>query len=225
MSREEYQEQLESLRTDVCRMGELALARFEDAIDVCKTGDPSLAESVIEGDHRINEQYLEIESDCISLVAQQQPVASDLRFVVASFKIVTDLERIGDLATNLATYGRETDESRFVGVEVEPLGDLAADMVVDALDAYENDDAATCRTIAELDDDLDAACEQAMESVVRSLIADGPTVSTGAEIEGAVEDASRALLTIRDVERVGDHAVNVAARTLYMVENDEELVY
>lgn len=225
MSREEYQDQLESLRADVSRMGELAISRFEDAVDVCKTGDPALAESVVEGDHRINERYLDIEQDCIDLLALQQPVAGDLRFVVASFKVVTDLERIGDLATNLARYGRETDAPRFVGVEVGPLGDLAADMVVDALDAYENRDAAACRAIADLDDDLDSACERATESVVRSLIADDPAVTSGAEIEATVEDASRALLTIRDVERVGDHAVNVAARTLYMVENDEELIY
>ncbi|MHB9287113.1 phosphate signaling complex protein PhoU [Halobacteriales archaeon Cl-PHB] len=225
MSREEYQDQLEALRTDVSRMGELAVSRFQDAIDVCKTGDPSLAESVIDGDHQLNERYLSVESDCVSLIAQQQPVASDLRFVAASFKIVTDLERIGDLATNLASYGSQAEEPDFVGVEIEPLGDLAADMVVDALDAYEHGDAPACRAVDRLDDDLDAACQRAMESVVRSLIADDPVERTGAEIEATVEDASRALLTIRDVERVGDHAVNVAARTLYMVENDAELIY
>jgi phosphate transport system protein len=101
MPRHEYQESLEELRLDVQQLGELVLKRLDQSLSALEHTDTETAKSVIEGDEEINQRYLELESTCIDLFALQQPVASDLRFVAASFKILTDIERIGDLATNI----------------------------------------------------------------------------------------------------------------------------
>ena len=102
MSRTEYRRQLDGLRADVLEMSELVRERLRWSLDAYETKDDDLAERVITGDHEVNELYLELEGDCIELLALQQPVAGDLRFIASSFKIITDLERIGDLAVNLA---------------------------------------------------------------------------------------------------------------------------
>jgi hypothetical protein len=102
MPRTEYTEQLAALRRDVVAMGELVLERYEEALEAREGRDAALAERVIEGDREVNERYLAVERACIDLFALEQPVAGDLRLVASSFKIATDLERVGDLATNLA---------------------------------------------------------------------------------------------------------------------------
>jgi len=102
--REDYRESLDALRSDIESMSEDVLDQLLCALDALERDDHELAREVIDGDDRINQQYLNLEGDCVDLIALQQPVASDLRFIVASFKILTDLERIGDLATTLARY-------------------------------------------------------------------------------------------------------------------------
>ncbi|MCU4973889.1 phosphate signaling complex protein PhoU [Halobacteria archaeon AArc-m2/3/4] len=222
MPRNEYQHQLEALRANVVAMSDLVCDRFRQALRALEEGDEELAEMIVTGDHEINQLYLELERDCIDLLALQQPVAGDLRFIAASFKIITDLERIADLATNLGAYaqqgGRDRRE-RYPNIDVTQIGTETVEMVEEAMGAYEADDAARTHSIDAMDDDIDALCEQANEAVVRDLL------ERDLGDDDIFEDVSRTLLTIRDIERVGDHAVNIAARTLYMVENDDQLIY
>jgi phosphate transport system protein len=199
--------------------------RYAQALRAYEIGDHELAQRVVEGDHDINEQYLALESDCIDLFALQQPVAGDLRFIASSFKILTDLERVGDLATNLARYSMAADGEPHPAIGLRELGDLAGEMLTDAIDAYVADDVDACRRIAARDDELDRECEAASERVVRELLSTETGARTDWEISRHVDAVSRALLTIRDLERVGDHAVNICARTLYMVDNDDGLIY
>lgn len=224
MARKSYQSQLEHLRAEVGAMAETTLERYAAAVDVLDSGDPMAAQRIIEGDEDINQWYLDIEDDCIELLALQQPVASDLRFIASSFKIVTDLERIGDLATNLAQYGRESEGNLVSNADVAPIAQEAGDMVEAAMAAYERGDADAAREVAARDADLDDLCQDASEALVRELLTT-TTVGDVDQVESTLENVSRALLTIRDLERVGDHAVNICARTLYMVENDDGLLY
>jgi phosphate transport system protein len=229
MARESYQESLANLREDVLFMSEVVLERLRTGLDALEAKDEELAREVIEGDDEINEMYLELEGDCIDLLALQQPVAGDLRLVAASFKILTDLERVADLATNLGDYTIDAHHDRFPDVDVQSIGQEVAEMLEDAMDAYAENDVEACFAVAECDDEVDAMCERATDAVVRELIeteldGDESGDQSDADVEMLMQDVSRLLLTIRDLERVGDHAVNVAARALYMVENDPSLL-
>ncbi|MEF8806868.1 phosphate signaling complex protein PhoU [Natronomonas sp.] len=221
MPRNDYQQQLESLREEVVAMGEAVLERYDDALRALESKDEQLAREVIESDHEINELYLELEGDCIDLFALQQPVAGDLRFITASFKIITDLERVADLATNLGDYALWAERTRYPDIDVIHIGEQAGTMLQRAIAAYEVSDADAAREIPPHDDEIDALCETASERVVDDLLRTEYCDETG----DVVDDVSRLLLTIRDVERIGDHAVNVAGRTVYAVEGDTELVY
>ena len=226
MAREGFQEQLDDLRENVLYMSEVVLDRVRMGLRALEAKDEALAREVIEGDHEVNELYLDLEQDCIDLVALQQPVAGDLRFIAASFKIITDLERVADLATNLGDYTLAADRDLYPDVDVQGIGDAVVEMVGDAMVAYAEADVDACFAIDARDDDVDAMCEDASSAVVRDLIeTEIDEGAPGQEIEALLGEVSRLLLTIRDLERVGDHAVNIAARTLYMVENSDELIY
>jgi len=224
MPREDYQDRLEGLRDDVTGMSDLVLERLDTGMRALETKDEDLAWEVIDGDAEVNERYLEIEGECVDLIALQQPVAGDLRLIAASFKIITDLERIADLATNLGDYTLDARRTYFSEVDVQEVGEFASGMVRDAVAAYRDENADACYEIDDRDDTLDEMCEGASERIMRNLV-EGVEMESEEEVEVVLQESSRLLLTIRDLERVGDHAVNIAARTLYMLENDDELIW
>ncbi|MXR52467.1 phosphate signaling complex protein PhoU [Halovenus sp. WSH3] len=225
MTDEGGRESLEALRSDVSAMGKDTVAQLEKALDSLETGDETLAREVIEGDERLNETYLALESQCVDLFGQQEAFAGDLRFITASFKIITDLERIGDLATNLSEYALAAKHELIPDDAVDEIGRDALSMVERSLAAYEASDSQQSREVVASDDQIDELCRTASETVTRDLIereaeSDGPWM-----VEQLLDDVTRVLLTIRDIERVGDHAVNIAARTYYMVESDPKFIY
>ena len=223
MARKEYRDRLATLRTDIVLFGELVLERYESAVAAAANGDLRAADRIVRGDDEINRRYLELEGDCIDLIARNQPVAGDLRLITASFKIITDLERIGDLATNLAER-TEYRSGVHPAVDIESLGLAAGEMVAAAVAAYEDADAAACRAVAVDDDSLDSDCEATTERIIRELLAE-QTAGDSKGLARTVDTTTRGLLMVRDIERVGDHAVNIAARTLYMLDTDNELLY
>ncbi|GGL62772.1 phosphate signaling complex protein PhoU [Halocalculus aciditolerans] len=226
MARQSYQDQLQEMQEDVLYMSEVVTDRLRMALEAMEQKDDETATQVIEGDDEVNDLYLDLEQTCIDLLALQQPVAGDLRLIASSFKIITDLERIADLAVNLGEYTLDAEQDMFPEVDINVIGDRTVEMVEDAMAAYESEDTERCWELADRDDELDALCQTASESVVRDLIeTEVDDDTTEGEIEGLMQDVSRMLLTIRDLERVGDHAVNIAARTLYMVEKDDSLIY
>lgn len=223
MARERFESTLSALRDDLVEMGALVLDQLRAASRALESGDEALARRVVAGDTDVNERYLAIERRCIDLFALQQPVAGDLRRVAASFKISTDIERIGDLAVNLAEYVAELERDLYTAVSLGDIVEVAIDLVEDALEAYvEAADGWRCHDIADRDTELDAMCAHAGDVVVRALVE--ADASQDGETEQLVEDVSTLLLAVRDLERIGDHAVNVAARTLYMTEGDDSLL-
>jgi len=219
VARTAYQQQLEGLRADVLAMSDVAYGRLRAALEALESGNVRRAERVIEGDSEINRRYFELEGECIELFALQQPVAGDLRFIASSFKIVTDLERVGDLAANLGRYTTEAGYEAYPNVDLGAIGDHALESLEVAMNAYARDDVEASHEVAAMDDHLDELCEDASTAIIRDLLA-----REMAE-DAILDEVTRTLLVIRDLERVGDHAVNVAARTLYMVENDDALLY
>lgn len=225
VTRESYQRSLDDLRSEVLTMGDLVADRVELALESLADGEEALATTVVEGDGRINETYLELEGRCVDLFALEQPVAGDLRFVTASFKILTDIERVGDLAVNLAQYAQMGPSAVTLDVAVGDIGRDAVALFVRSLAAYESGDVDAAREIVADDDRIDALCQRASEAVTRELLEREIDGDERWGVERLLDDVSRILLTIRDLERIADHAVNIAARTLYMVENDSTLIY
>jgi phosphate transport system protein len=209
-------ERIDDLHASVRTMSEVAREQLDLALVAFRTGDAALARTVVDADDDLDALHREVERDCINLIARHHPVATDLRFVVATFKVATDLERVGDLAVNVAERAADDDFEPTIGDDIAGVGELAADLVEDAVYAYLDRDADRARTVAARDDELDAACEARTETLFREIV--------GAS-ETRLSQVSAYLLTVRDLERVGDHGVNVAARTVYAVENDAALLY
>ncbi|MFC6757352.1 MULTISPECIES: phosphate signaling complex protein PhoU [Haloarcula] len=221
MPRDTFEARLDALWTDVCEMGRDVTERLDRAVTAYEQRDPAAGRAVADADGEINARYLDLEAECIDLLALYQPVASDLRLVVASFKILTDLERVGDLAANLGGYVDAMAGDTVPSVPITDIGEMALAQLRDALAAYETGDAERCRDVAAADTDLDERCSAATNDLVRSLVNHTPD----GDVTATLADTKRYLLTVRDLERAGDHAVNIAARTLYMVENDDALIY
>ncbi|WP_153552940.1 phosphate signaling complex protein PhoU [Halomicrobium sp. LC1Hm] len=222
MTRDRYEAELEALKEGVTSMATLVVERLREAARAYEDGDEDGGREIAQRDDEINELYLELESECIDLLALQQPVAGDLRFVVATFKILTDLERIADLAANIGRYAGTPGRDRLTVVPIADIADMASSQVADAIAAYVEADPEQCRTVVAGDTDLDQRCEAAADDLVRYL---ATYDAAGDDHETLLADTKQFLLTVRDLERVGDHAVNIAARTFYMIESDDELIY
>jgi phosphate transport system protein len=227
MPRDTYQDDLDALREAVFALGQRVAERVRTALTAFDTGDVAEATGLVESDHEINDRYRELESDCIDLFALQQPVAKDLRLVAASYKILTDIERVGDLAAKLGKYTRGgTTHSVPAEVSLYQLGIQAIEQFERALVAYRDGAVEDCYAVAEADDDLDELCDRTGRLVIRDMIyEDVGTEPAPERVEALLDETSRLLLVVRDLERVGDHAVNIAARTVYMTEADGDLVY
>jgi len=229
MTREDYRYRLERLRETVIAMGDLVREQLADGCSALFTGDRSLAREVIGRDRAVNDRYLEIERECLDLLALYQPVAGDLRIVIAAFTIVTDLERVGDLATNLAEYALETTGSdpALPDVDFERIAALALEQLEAAIEAFVDEDSAACHEIVDRDARLDRRCEEVTARIGRTLVelrSEADDASDSRSVDALLADVSRTLVIVRDIERVGDHAVNVAGRTLYALENDDALL-
>ncbi len=222
MSRERYQYRLERLQNAVIAMGDLVSMQLEAGARTLLTGDRQLARDVIDGDRVVNRRYFELEYECLELIRHYQPVATDLRIVIAAFKIATDLERVGDLAVNLASHALEYDGHTPPDVDVERLEALARELLENAIDAFVEGDPAACLGVAHRDDELDARCQAVNDRVIRTLLS--LSLEDGEPEPAVLEAALQTFVIVRDLERVGDHAVNVAARTLYALESDEQLL-
>lgn len=221
MPRDRFEARLDSLQADVCEMGRDVTDRLDRAVTAYEQRDPAAGRAVAASDDEINDCYLDLEAECIDLLALQQPVASDLRLVVASFKILTDLERVGDLAGNLGGYVDAMAGTTVPSVPISDIGEMTLAQLEGAITAYEQRDPERCRDVAAADTDLDERCSAATDDLVRALVEHTPE----ADVAATLADTKRYLLTVRDLERAGDHAVNIAARTLYMVESDDALIY
>jgi len=225
MTRKSYAEQLEDLRQDVLDMGTNVHDRLLNAMEALVAVDEARADEIGKGDDEIDDTYVEIEKKCSDLLALQQPVASDLRLITASFKIITDLERIGDKVVNLTDYTKLLRERRILDEEdIRELGDFSSEMLEDALKYYEGRDLDGAKELVERDDRMDEMCENSTNEILGHLIEKESETLTTEEATQLGQQVSTELLTIRDLERVADHATNIAARTIYLVSSTRELI-
>lgn len=202
--------ELKALRHGLLAMGERAEQQIACAIDAVLRGDASLADQVIAADAQIDQDELDLDELAFFLLAQRQPVASDLRLVMLALKIVTDLERIGDLAVNIAKRGRELTQFRIPQQLLEHLARLAAAVrkaLRSALEAFAGADAERAEQVISGDREIDTL----NLDVIAHILSLG--ASSGHEVARSIGLSS----VSRYLERIGDHATNIAEMVIYYV--------
>ena len=204
-----FQEELEALQARLLEMGGLAEERVRAAVQGLVSRDPVMIDRVMRGDEPINQLHIEVDNRCFTLLALYQPMATDLRSIVAAVKINTDLERVGDLAVNIAEaalrYASHPPVKKLV--DIPQMGDIAQAMLRDALDSFVRRDTRLARQVLNEDDRLD----ELKTHVFRELL----TVMLNAP--ATVEPAIDLILVSRHLERIGDHATNIAEDVIFMV--------
>jgi len=204
-----YHDALEAARLDVVRLGALAVDAVHAAVDSLDKRDTMLAARVIAGDDIIDEARRKVESTCIELIWKQQPVAGELRQVAAMLQTVTDLERIGDYAVDLAKNAIKLNDIalRPAKVEIGKIAAIAAEMLVDAMRAYTECDAVIASRVIAQDDEVDKLYYRGIEALQEEMAADPALVRAGTIM----------LFVLSTLERVGDRAQNIAWHTKDML--------
>jgi phosphate transport system protein len=204
-----FQEELEALQGRLLEMGGLAEERVRVAVQGLVTRDTVLIDTVLNGDEPINELHIEVDSRCFKLLALHQPMATDLRAIVAAVKINTDLERVGDLAVNIAEAAKRYAVHPPVKklIDIPRMADIAQAMLRDALDSFVRRDTALAQQVLNEDDRLDGLKTQIFRELLTYMLQDPATV----------EPALDLILISRHLERIGDHATNIAEDVIFMV--------
>jgi phosphate transport system protein len=204
-----FQEELEALQGRLLEMGGLAEERVRASVQGLVSRDVAVIDKVLHGDEPVNALHIEVDERCFKLLALHQPMAADLRQIVAAVKINTDLERVGDLAVNIAEAGKRYLQHPPVKplIDIPRMGDIAQLMLRDALDAFVRGDVALAEAVLAEDDRLDALKTQIFRELLTFMLQDPATI----------EPALDLILISRHLERIGDHATNVAEDVIFMV--------
>src|SRR6266849_5039278 len=208
----QYDNDLETLRSGVLQMGGLVESQIRGAIDAFAHGNQDLIDQVIANEVRVNEYEVRIDDDCSHIIVKRQPAASDLRLIMAISKTVTDLERIGDEAEKIARMSRQIHERGHADLHrfatVRHAADIALSMLRQALDAFARLDAAG---IIRQDVAIDTEFRSILRQLITFMMEDPRTISTALEI----------VWIAKAIERIGDHAKNIAEDVIYIVKGTD----
>ena len=209
-----FDDEIERLDTALIQMGGLAEAQLSDAITAFTKRDGDLAERVVLGDARIDAKYAEIEAQVVRLLALRQPVASDLRRVVAALRVSGDLERIGDYAANVAKRTLALTQMPAVrpASGIPRMGRLVQQIIKEVLDAWSDNDAERAHLAWARDEEVDELYNSLFRELLTYMMEDPRNISACTHI----------LFMAKNIERIGDHATNIA-ETLYYVVNGTPL--
>lgn len=205
-----FDEELRNLKEKILRMGLLVEAAIRDSIKSLVERDSDLAREVIKKDHLINALDVEIDEECIRLIALRQPKAGDLRFITTAMKITTDLERMGDLAEDICERAIELNEEPPLKpyIDIPRMAEIAQGMLIDVLDAFVRREPAIAYEVIKRDDEVDRLVVQVFNELLFFMIQDPKTVSRAVKIT----------YIAKYLERIADHATNIAEMVVYMVE-------
>lgn len=215
-SSKQYDMDLETIRSKVLQMGGLVESQFNDAIACFRSGDLVQAENVIKADENVNHLEVTLDDACSHLIVKRQPAANDLRTVMATLKVITDLERIGDEATKIARSAKSLHERGTVGVlnhyeSIRVLAAGTADLLHDALDAFARLDEKQAARIIAQDEVIDHEFRSIMRTMITFMMEDPRTISAALDT----------LWVSKAIERIGDHAKNIAEYVIYVVEGKD----
>lgn len=208
-----YDEELTEMAGKVAEMGGLAEKAFADAVSALISQDLELARSTIAQDERLDNLHQEVEEKLIEMIVRRQPMGQDLREITAATRIANDLERVGDLAKNVAKRVIAIDsdlKSKKLEIGVEHMTELALSQLKQVLDAYTRKDAEAAKRVQEADAEIDAIYTSLFRELLTYMMED-PRVIT---------QCVHLLFCAKNIERIGDHATNIAENVFYMVTGD-----
>jgi phosphate transport system protein len=204
-----YEEELKKLREEILYMGGKVEDQIQKAIKSLVDRDSELAEVIIERDHEVNRLDVEIDDLCIKLLALHQPAGRDLRFITTGLKITTDLERIGDMAVNLCERALELNREAQLKpyIDIPRMARIAQRMIRESLDAFVREDTELALKVCKSDEEVDQLNSQIFREVVTFMIEDPHTVNRAIKISSVS----------KYLERIADHATNIAEMVIFMV--------
>jgi phosphate transport system protein len=205
-----FDEEQKALKEKILRMGAMVEEQVANAIKALVDRDSDLARQVISRDHKVNAMDVEVDEDCLRLIALHQPMAGDLRFLTTAMKIATELERMSDLAENICERAIELNEEKQLKpyIDLPRMADRAQGMLKEVLDSFVNRDSKLARKVLGEDDFIDDLNEQIFRELLSFMIEDPHTISR----------AIRISFISKYIERIADHATNIAELVVYMVE-------
>jgi len=206
-----FHEELDALKQTLLAMGGLVEDQIRRVMTALVERDSELAQEVIDRDAQVNAYDIEVDEKCVELLALHQPAAGDLRFITTAMKIVTDLERIGDQAVNIAQRALELNREPQLKpyIDLPRMAEKSQGMVKESLDAFVTRDTELARRVCAEDAEVDALKEQIFRELLTFMMEDARTIPR----------AIRLILISRFLERVADHATNIAEMVIYMVES------
>ena len=205
-----FHEELELVKQKTLKLGSLVETMVERAVASLVDRDSRQAEDIIAADEKVDALDIEIDEDCLRLLALHQPTAGDLRFITTAMKITTDLERMADQAVNICQRAIELNEEPQLKpyIDIPIMSQLSQKMMRDALDAFVRRDAALAREVIPADDKVDALRNQIFRELLTFMMEDPRTIPR----------AIRLILVSRHLERIADHATNLAEMVVYLAE-------
>ena len=209
MLREGFDKRISGLKDKVFQMGNMVDSLISESMEALLNQDLEAAAQIEKKDDKIDKLEMEIEGECMNLLTLQQPLAGDLRLIAAALKIITDLERMGDHAVNIAHVTLEIGKEPFIKplIDIPKMADYCHNMIKESLDAFENEDVEKAKKIAEMDEEVDKLSDRVFEDVIDII----------AENKGLLKQGSKLLFIARYLERIADHTTNICERIIYMV--------
>ena len=208
-TRSTFDTELENLHLDLLRMSAMVQDAIDKAVTALKNQDQELAESVIEGDKEVDNIEKSIEARALRLLLQQQPVARDLRAISTALKLITDIERVGDHAADISEITVRLKGQKFIKelIHIPLMADVAIDMVKQALDAFIHEDEELAKEVIKRDDVVDNYFEEIKNDLVDLIRTDKDNADQAIDL----------LMVTKYLERVGDHATNIAEWAIFNV--------
>ncbi len=205
----QFQKELEALKENLLKMATLVEETIHDAVQSLVKRDSDLANQIFQREKQINEMELIIDEMCLKLLALRQPMAVDLRFITSAMKIITDLERMGDQAVNIAERALSLNQEPQLKpyIDLPRMAEIAQSMVKDVLDAFVNRDVQLARSVCERDDLVDGLNDQVVRELLTYMMSDPKTIPRAVHL----------MIVARCLERIADHATNIAEDIIFMV--------
>jgi phosphate transport system protein len=205
-----FQEQLEELKRNLLKMASLVEEAIRNSVQSLVQRDSTLAQRTFELEESINALDNETDEMCLKLLALRQPMAVDLRFITSAMKIVTDLERMGDQAVNIAERAISLNQEPQLKpyIDIPRMTEIAQSMVKDVLDAFVNKDSKLALSVCEKDDLVDGLNDQVFRELLTYMLSDPKTITRAVHL----------MIVCRCLERIADHATNIAEDVIFMVD-------